>query len=75
MDKKEKMFWTKKKQDLKKSYKIINNLNAKPSLLKKYNLPITRTGKSRSPKDILSSGKYQIKDLFEIWPTLKKDTK
>ena len=41
-------------------------------MLKKHNLPITRTGKARSPKDILSSGKYYIKDLFEIWPNLKR---
>ena len=41
-------------------------------MLKKYNLPTTRTGKLRSPKDILSSGKHYIKDLFEIWPNLKK---
>ena len=61
----------KKETKLEKSYKIINNLNAKPSLLKKYNLPTTRTGKPRSPKDILSSGKHHIKDLFEIWPELK----
>ena len=40
-------------------------------MLKKYNLPSTRTGNPRSPKDILSSGKYHIKDLFEIWPDLK----
>ena len=64
-------FWEKKKKNLKYSYKIIDDLFAKPSLLKKYNLPSARTGNSRSPKDILSSGKYHIKDLFEIWPDLK----
>ena len=64
-------FWKEKSKKLKNSYKIIDNLNAKPSLLKKYSLPSTRTGKPRSPKDILSSGKHQIKDLFEIWPDLK----
>ena len=69
---KRRVFWEKKKQNLRQSYKIIDNLNAKPSLLKKYNLPITRTGKSRSPKDILSSGKYQLKDLFGIWPNLRE---
>ena len=63
--------WEEKKKDLKNSYKIINNLSAKPSVLKKYNLPSTRTGKPRSPKDILSSGLYHLKDLFEIWPKLK----
>ena len=66
-----KKLWEKKKKNLKYSYKIIDDLFAKPSLLKKYNLPSTRTGNSRSPKDILSSGTYHIKDLFEIWPDLK----
>ena len=60
-----------KEKEFKNSYRIIDNLSAKPSLLKKYNLPSTRTGNPRSPKDILSSGKYHIKDLFEIWPDLK----
>ncbi len=69
---KRKTFWELKKQNLDKSYKIISNLIAKPSFLKKHNLPTTRTGKPRSPKDILSSGKYHIKDLFEIWPELKE---
>ncbi len=63
--------WEEKKQNLKNSYRMIDNLSAKPSLLKKYNLPSTRTGNPRSPKDILSSGKHFIKDLFEIWPDLK----
>ena len=35
-------------------------------------MPSTRTGEPRSPKDILSTGKHHIKDLFEIWPNLKK---
>ena len=64
-------FWKIKKKNLQKSYRIIDNLSAKPSLLKKYNLPSTRTGNPRSPRDILSSGKYHIKYLFEIWPDLK----
>ncbi len=64
--------WEEKKKKLKNSYRIINNLSAKPSLLKKYNLPTTRTGKPRTPIDILSSGRYHIKDLFEIWPNLNK---
>ena len=63
--------WETKRQNLKNSYRMIDNLSAKPSLLKKYNLPSTRTGNPRSPKDILSSGKHFIKDLFEIWPDLK----
>jgi len=64
--------WKLKKQELENSYKIIENLIAKPGKLKKYNLPITRTGRPRSPKDILSSGKYSLKDLYQIWPDLKK---
>ena len=64
--------WKLKKQELENSYKIIENLIAKPAKLKKYDLPITRTGRPRSPKDILSSGKYSLKDLYEIWPDLKK---
>ncbi len=64
-------FWEAKKKNLKYSYRIIDNLIAKPSLLKKYNLPRTRTGNPRSPKEILSSGTHHIKDLLEIWPDLK----
>ena len=67
-----KNFWKSKKHNLKKSYKIIDNLKANTSLLKKFNLPTTRTGKSRTPEDILSTGKYTITDLFAIWPTLKE---
>ena len=66
-----KKLWEEKKKDLRNSYRIINNLSAKPSVLKKYNLPSTRTGKLRSPKDILSSGIHHMNDLFEIWPNLK----
>ena len=65
-------FWKAKKDNLKHSYCIIDSLIAKPGLLKRYNLPSTRTGKSRSPRDILSSGTHHIKDLYDIWPDLKK---
>jgi tRNA uridine 5-carboxymethylaminomethyl modification enzyme len=65
-------FWLKKKKNLDSANKIMDNLISKPSELKKYNLPVTRTGKPRSPKDILSSGNFLIKDLFKIWPDLKK---
>ncbi len=68
---KRKKFWEDKKMKLYNSYRIIDNLSAKPSLLKQYNLPSTRTGNPRSPKDILSSSKHHIKDLFGIWPDLK----
>jgi len=70
--KKRQKLWEAKRKKLINSYKIIDNLSAKPSLLKKYNLPSTRTGKLRSPKDVLSSGKHYIKDLLEMWPDLKK---
>ena len=68
---KRKKFWEDKKMKLYNSYRIIDNLSAKPSLLKQYNLPSTRTGNPRSPKDILSASKHHIKDLFGIWPDLK----
>ena len=64
--------WLKKKEDLDKANKMMDSLISKPSELKKYNLPFTRTGKPRSPKEILSSGNFLIKDLFYIWPKLKK---
>ena len=72
VENKREKIWKLKKQELENSYKIIENLIAKPGKLKKYNLPITRTGRPRSPKDILSSGKYSLKDLYQIWPDLKK---
>jgi len=64
--------WNKKKEYLNKANKILSELKAKPNELKKFNLPITRTGSPRSAKQILSSGEYKIKDLFEIWPLLKE---
>ena len=64
--------WLKKKEDLDKANRMMDSLISKPSELKKYNLPFTRTGKPRSPKEILSSGNFLIKDLFYIWPKLKK---
>ena len=62
-------------------FDLANELNSRSMLnriisgypkfkLKKYKLPITRTGRKRSPKDILSSGEYKIIDLLEIWPEL-----
>ena len=61
-----------KKNELKHANEIMDKLTAKPSELKKYELPYTRTGQSRKPKDILSSGEHLIKDLFVLWPDLKK---
>ena len=64
--------WEKKKLHLEKSYNIIESLSANTSLLNKHKLPTTRTGKPRSAKDLLSSGECKIKDLYEIWPNLRK---
>ncbi len=65
-------FWLRKKEELEKANKMMDKLISKPSELKKYNLPSPRTGKPKTPKDILSSGSFLIKDLFSIWPELKK---
>ena len=65
-------FWLKKKANLNHANQIMDGLISKPSELKKHDLPSTRTGKSRTPKEILSSGSFLIKDLFSIWPDLKK---
>ena len=65
-------FWLRKKEELEKANKMMDRLISKPSELKKYNLPTPRTGKPKTPKDILSSGSFLIKDLFSIWPELKK---
>ncbi|MDA9657587.1 tRNA uridine-5-carboxymethylaminomethyl(34) synthesis enzyme MnmG [Alphaproteobacteria bacterium] len=65
-------FWLKKKENLNYANQIMDGLISKPSELKKHDIPSTRTGKSRTPKEILSSGSLLIKDLFSIWPDLKK---
>ena len=64
-------FWGNKNKELKKANEIMEKLIAKPKILKKFNLPETRTGKPRTPKDILSTGEHLIKDLYFIWPDLK----
>ena len=64
------IFWNEKNKNLRRANHILDSLDAKPNELKKYKLPITRTGRKRSPKDILSSGEYKIIDLLEIWPQL-----
>jgi tRNA uridine 5-carboxymethylaminomethyl modification enzyme len=69
---KRKVLWNIKNNELKHANEIMDKLTAKPSELKKYELPFTRTGQSRKPKDILSSGEYHIRDLFSLWPDLKK---
>jgi len=65
-------YWNNKSKELKKANEIIEKLIAKPKILKKFDLPNTRTGKPRTPKDILSTGTHLIKDLYLIWPDLKK---
>ena len=72
VSKERKRFWIKKNEYLIKANQILARLKAKPSELKKFNLPITRTGEQRSPKEILASGEYKLGDLFEIWPVLKE---
>src|SRR6056300_651384 len=72
VSKERKRFWNKKNEYLIKANQILSRLKAKPSELKKFNLPITRTGKQRSPKEILASGEYKLGDLFKIWPALKE---
>ena len=64
------ILWNQKNKNLLRANRILDSLDAKPNELKKYKLPITRTGRKRSPKDILSSGEYKIIDLLEIWPEL-----
>ncbi|MDB2684186.1 tRNA uridine-5-carboxymethylaminomethyl(34) synthesis enzyme MnmG [Alphaproteobacteria bacterium] len=64
------IFWNEKNKNLQRANHILDSLDAKPNELKKYKLPITRTGRKRYPKDILSSGEYKIIDLLEIWPEL-----
>ena len=49
-----KLSWERKNKSLKEANNILESLVAKPSELKKHNLPITRTGKRRAPKDILA---------------------
>ncbi len=67
-----KKFWLKKKGNLAIANSLMDSLFSKPSELKKFHLPFTRTGKPRTAKEILSSGTFFIKDLFCIWPELKK---
>jgi tRNA uridine 5-carboxymethylaminomethyl modification enzyme len=69
---KRKILWYQKNSELNQANEIMDILKAKPSELKKFKLPFTRTGQPRKPKEILSSGEYLIKDLFELWPDLKK---
>ena len=64
--------WLKKKEDLDKANRMMDSLISKHSELKKYNLPFTRTGKPKTPKEIRSSGNFLMKELFYIWPKLKK---
>ena len=47
------------------------HLKAKPKLLREHELPVTRTGKARTAKDLLTSGEVKIVDLFNLWPQLQ----
>ena len=66
-----KKVWDKKNKDLINASLSLLNLKAKPKLLKEYKLPVTRTGKPRTAKDLLTSGDLKIKDLYNLWPELR----
>ena len=72
VNEKRKVVWDKKNKELEDAEKIMKKLIAKPKLLKKHNLPFTRTGKARNAKEMLSSGETKIIDLLSIWPELNK---
>ena len=72
VNEKRKVVWDKKNKELEYAETIMKKLIAKPKLLKKHNLPFTRTGKARTAKEMLSSGETKIIDLLSIWPELNK---
>ena len=67
-----KKVWDKKNKELISASLSITNLKAKPKILRQYKLPVTRTGKPRTAKDLLTSGDLKIVDLCELWPELRK---
>ena len=67
--------WKKKKQFLQQSYKIMNNLSAKPSLLKNIIYQLQELVRQGHQKIFYPLENIRIKDLFEIWPNLKRDSK
>ena len=67
-----KKFWDKKNKDLINASLSLINLKAKPKLLREYELPVTRTGKPRTAKDLLTSGELKIIDLYNLWPELRE---
>ena len=67
-----KKVWDRKNKDLISSTLSLYNLKAKPKLLKEYKLPVTRTGKPRTAKELLTSGDLKITDLYNLWPELRK---
>ena len=67
-----KKVWDKKNKELISASLSITNLKAKPKILREYKLPVTRTGKPRTAKDLLTSGDLKIVDLCELWPELRK---
>ena len=64
--------WGKKNKELEKGYILLAELNAKTKVLRENKLPCTRNGKTRTAKEILSSGEIKILDLLSLWPELKK---
>ena len=70
-----KTVWNKKNKELLEADEILNRLIAKPKLLKKHDLPVARTGKSRTAKEMLSSEAFKINNLLTIWPELNKISK
>ena len=72
VNKSRKHVWDKKNKLLEEAELIMNELIAKPKLLKEHNLPFTRTGKARTAKEMLSSGNIKIVDLLNMWPQLNK---
>ena len=67
-----KKVWDKKNKELISASLSLTNLKAKPKILREYKLPVTRTGKPRTAKDLLTSGDLKIVDLCELWPELRK---
>ena len=64
--------WRKKKKDLKFAYKILDLEVIKNSDLKKHNLPISRNGKLKTPRRLLSNDLVKLFDCIKIFPELKK---
>ncbi len=64
--------WREKKKDLKFAYKILDLELIKNSDLKKHNLPISRNGKLKTPRRLLSNDLVKLSDCIKIFPELNK---